>query len=248
MLTTWHTTWGVEVVATALAALYLRNALHVTGWPVIRTVSAIGALAVVVVTVDSGLGAAVSRSFAVGVVVQLLLSSVVPPLWVAGRPGELLRRGWSERVSAALDRLRAVVRAATAAPTVLVVYALVVVLTRLTAFPVAVATNPVLGVLEQLLWLGAGLMVFSTALGAHRAAAGLLLLTGAAAVTTAGGLVLAAVPAVLVPAFSPDDVHRGGTILWAAGGGLVLVIVAALGCRWAMDRPSRARSGRCPVH
>jgi hypothetical protein len=74
------------------------------------------------------------------------------------------------------------------------------------------------------------------------------LLGGAAAVTTAVGLVLAAIPAVLVPTFSPDDVHRGGTILWAAGDGLLLVVAAAVGCRWVARRPSRRRPRPCPVH
>jgi cytochrome c oxidase assembly factor CtaG len=250
VLTTWHTTWGAEVVVTALAAFYLRATLHAVGWPVLRTVSAMAALAVVVVTVDSGLGTGASHSVAVGVVAQLLLCSAAVPLWVAGRPVELLRRGSSERVAAALDRVRdaGVVRVLTSVPAVLVLYALVLVLTRLTAFPVAVASSPPLGVLEQLGWLGAGLLVFGTTLDRSRGPAGLLVLIGAAAVTTAVGLVLAAVPAVLVPVFSPDDVHRGGTILWAAGDGLLLAVAVAVGCRWVAHRPSRGRSRPCPVH
>jgi cytochrome c oxidase assembly factor CtaG len=250
VLTTWHTTWGAEVVVTALAAFYLRATLHAGGWPVLRTVSAMAALAVVVVTVDSGLGTGASHSVAVGVVAQLLLSSVAVPLWVAGRPVELLRRGSSARVWAALDRVRdaAVVRVLTSAPVVVVLYALVLVLTRLTAFPVAVASSPPLGVLEQLGWLGAGLLVFGTALDRSRDPAGLLVLIGAAVATTAVGLVLAAVPPVLVPVFSPDDVHRGGTILWAAGDGLLLAVAVAVGCRWVARRTSRGRCRPCPVH
>lgn len=250
VLTTWHTTWGAEVVVTALAAFYLRTTLHAGGWPAIRTVSAMAALAVVVVTVDSGVGVGASRSVAVGVAAQLLLTSVAVPLWVAGRPLELLRRGCSARVSATLDRVRkaAAIRVLTSPPAVLVIYAVVLVLTRLTAFPVAAATSPALGVLEQIAWPAAGLLVFGTALAPARGPVGLLVLGGAAAVTAAVGLVLAGVPAVLLPAFSPDEVHRGGTTLWVAGDGLLLVVAAALGCRCVARRPSREHPRHRPVH
>jgi cytochrome c oxidase assembly factor CtaG len=244
LLTTWHTTWVVEIVLTALAALYLRTALHVRGWPVIRTVSAMAALAVVVVTVDTGIGVSAPRSFSVGVVMQLLLTVVVPALWVAGRPLTLLRRGSSEHTAAVLDRLRgsAVVRALTSPPTVLVVFALVVVLSRLTALPVAVAASPTLQVLEQLLFLGSGLLFLHTALGLDRSperpapTLRILLVIAAAGATVGVGGVLATTAPTLGPTFSPDDVHRGATILWAAGGGLLLVLAAALGGRWAAGR------------
>ncbi len=244
VLTTWHTTWGAEVVATALAALYLRTALHLGGWPVHRTVSSVGALAVAVATIDSGVSIDAPRSFSVGVVMQLLLMVVVPALWVSGRPLTLLRRGSAERTAAVLDRLRdsAVGRALTSPPTVLVVFALVVGLTRLTAFPVAVAASPALQVLEQLLYLGSGLLFLHTALGLDRSperpapTLRILLLVAAAGVTVVVGGVLATAAVTPGPTFSPDDVHEGGTILWAAGGGLLLVLAAALGCRWAAGR------------
>lgn len=173
--TTWHTTWGVELVVTALAALYLRTALRLRGWPVRRTVSALAALAVVVVTVDSGLDAGPAGR----VVPQLLFLVAVPALWLAGRPLELLRRDAPARTAAALDRLRGhgVVRLLAAPPTVLVALALVVVLT--------LATSRVPGARAQVLALGAGLLFFSTALAPARSCASriVLLVLGAVVVT-----------------------------------------------------------------
>ncbi|MCD2193741.1 cytochrome c oxidase assembly protein [Actinomycetospora endophytica] len=230
LLTTWRTTWGAELVVTALAALYLRSVLHVGGWPLIRTVSAMAALVAAVVAVDSGVGIRAPRSFAVGVVLQLLLTVVVPALWVAGRPVELVRRGCSERTASRLDQLGRIARTVAGPAVALVVYALVVVLTRLTTFPVAVAASPVLSVLQQLVWLGAGLLFFRAAL-APSYTVRFSLLTAATVVTIAVGGILASSSAGSAPTFAPDDVHRGGTILWAAGGGLLVVITAALGVR-----------------
>lgn len=249
VLGTWRTTWGAELAVTALAALYLRTALRVGGWPVARTVSSSGALAVVVVAVDSGVGVYAPTTFAVRVVMHLALLVVVPALWVAGRPLELLRHGGSARLSAVLDRLRggAVSRALTWPPAALVLWALVVVLTHLTAFPVAVATEPAAAVLDPLLCLGAGLLLLHTALGLDRCperpsyAVRFSLLLLAAGVLTAVGVVLAAAPAAVLPGLAPDDVRRGGTILGAAGDGLLVLIMLALGHRWVGGRAALAR-------
>jgi cytochrome c oxidase assembly factor CtaG len=239
LLTTWRTTWAVEVVLTALAALYLRTVVHIGAWPVIRMVSAMGALVVAVVTVDSGIGILAPTSFPVGVVMQLLLTTVVPALWVAGRPGELLRRGASARTVAAVDQLRDGLpgRILACPPTGPVLYTLVLALTRLTAFPVAVATSPVLRVVGPLLWLVAGLVLFHRTPGSTRASptGRFLVLLAATAVTVAAGGVLRAWPEKLLPAFGSDEVRQGGTILAAAGGGLMLVIAAAVGVRAFRD-------------
>ncbi len=244
LLTTWHTTWGVEIVLTALAALYLRTALHARGRPVIRTVSAMAALGVVVVTVDSGIGLSAPRSFPVGVVSQLLLTIVVPALWVAGRPLELLRRGSSARVTSVLDRTRdsAAARMLTAPLTALVVFTSATVLTRLTAFPAVVATSPALQVGEPLLWLGAGLLLFHTAVPLERPsrAPGLLLLVLATGVVAVVGGVLTA--SDLVSGAPAEDVHLGGTIMWAGGGALMVVILAVSGSPWVSGRPRSVRT------
>ena len=245
VFTTWRTTWGAEIVVTALAALYLRAALQVPGWPVVRTVSALGALAVAIVTVDSGIGLHAPRSFPVDVLMQLLLIVAVPALWVAGRPLELLERASSERVSAALHRFRhgAAARTLTAPPTVLALSTLVVVLTHLIAVPVAVV---------QLLCLGAGLLFLHTALGLDRrsghlrAAPRFLLMLAWIGVNTAVGLALVVAPTALVPIFPPGDVRLGGAMTCVIGDGAMLMIMAAMAA--SSRRAARlSEPGRCPV-
>jgi putative copper resistance protein D len=250
VLGTWHATWPAEVAVTALATLYLRTVLRVGGWPVLRTVSALAALAVAVVAVDSGVRVDAPRSFAVHAVLALLLMVVVPALWVAGRPIELLRRGSSERVSAALDRLRRnpVARVATFPVTVLVVYALVVALTHLAPVRGAVAASPAVAVLEQLVFLGAGLLFFAAALGHPSPAVRSGLLLAAAAIGTVVG-VLATTSGALTSTSTPDDVRLGGTILWAGGDAVLLLIMVVVGFRWLADRSARGvdAAPHCPV-
>lgn len=250
VLGTWHATWPAEVAVTALAALYLRTVLRVGGWPVLRTVSALSALAVVVVAVDSGIRTFAPRSSAVHAVLILLLLVVVPALWVAGRPIELLGRGSSERASATLARWRRgrVARVGTFPVTVLVGYALVVALTHLAPVRGAVAASPAVAVLEQLVFLGAGLLFFAAALGHPSPAVRSGLLLAAAAVGTVVG-VLARTSGALMSTSAPDDVRLGGTILWAGGDAVLLLIMVVVGFRWLADRSARGADAapHCPV-
>lgn len=238
VLTTWRTTWAAEVAVTAIAALYLRTALRVGGWPVARTVAFVAALAVAIVTVDSGITTYAPRSYSVHAVMILLLAIVVPALWVAGRPLELLARGGSERAATRLDRVRGslVVRTLTAAPTVLLVYTAVVVSTGLADIP---------EVLDEPIALAAGMLFFHTALGLDRRperpsfGLRLLLVLGAAGVGTVVGTLLMSAPATLLPAFRVEDVHLGGAITLTIGGALLTVIMVSLGWRWVTSRSMR---------
>ncbi len=251
VLTTWEVAWGVDVVLVVLGALYLTGAVWHGSWPVRRTASFLGALAAAALTWNSGIAVFGHGAFAVHMVMHLMLIMVVPALWVAGHPLELLRHhlrgGAARRFDAAAASRMA--RGVTFPATVLVVYAAVIVLTHLTGFMEAMATSMALHHTEQALYLVAGLLFFHTAIGVdvlpHRPAyfARFVLMLIAMGVDTLVGVVLMLVPASMFPAYDLEGVHLGGAIMWVGGDGLMMVIMVLLGRLWVSDPSGRVDFG-----
>jgi putative copper resistance protein D len=190
-------------------------------------------------------------AFAVHMVMHLMLIMVVPALWVAGHPLELLRDQLGgtarERFDAVVDSR--VVRGLTFPATVLVVYAAVIVLTHLTGFMQAMASSMALHHTEQALYLVAGLLFFHTAIGVdvlpRRPAyfARFVLMLIAMGVDTLVGVVLMLAPASMFPAYDLEGVHLGGAIMWVGGDGLMMVIMVLLGRMWVSDPSGRVDFG-----
>ena len=251
VFTTWEPAWGVDAVLVVLGALYQTGALRHGGWPVRRTASFVAALAGAVLTWNSGIAVFGHGAFAVHMVMHLMLIMVIPALWVAAHPLELLRhhlRGGAARaVDAALGGR--VARAVTFPATVLVVYALVIVLTHLTGFMEAMAGSMALHHGEQALYLAAGLLFFHTAIGVdvlpHRPAyfARFVLMLIAMGVDTLAGIVLMLAPATMFPAYDLEGVHLGGAIMWVGGDGLMMLIMVLLGRLWISDPSGRVDFG-----
>jgi putative copper resistance protein D len=251
VLTTWEPSWGVDAVLLVLGALYLAGALRHGVWPVRRTASFLAALASAVLTWNSGIAVFGHGAFAVHMVMHLMLIMVIPAFWVAGHPLELLRhhlRGGPARAFDAAVGGR-VARAVTLPATVLVVYALVIVLTHLTGFMEAMAGSMALHDGEQVLYLLAGLLFFHTAIGVdllpHRPAyfARFVLMLVAMGVDTLTGVVLMLAPATMFPAYDLEGVHLGGAIMWVGGDGLMMLIMVLLGRLWVSDPSGRVDFG-----
>lgn len=252
VLTTWRPSWGVDLLLLVLLAAYLVAArCGPDRWPVHRTASFVGALAGLVLTFDSGVDVFGHGSFAVHMVMHLLLIMVVPALWVGGHPLELARRGLHGRAAARWDAARdsRAARALTFPLTVLGAYALVVVLTHLTGFMEAMAASPPLHRVEQVLYLAAGLLFFSTALGVDAGPTRpsyfmrFVLMLVAMGVDTLVGVVLMLSPRSPFPSYLADDVHLGGALMWVAGDGLMMLIMVLLGRLWVSDTTARVDFG-----
>lgn len=244
LLTTWRPSWVVDAVVVVAAVAYAvgvrRAARAGRRWPVARAAAFAAALVGLVLTFDAGIAVYGHTSFGVHMVMHLMLIMVVPALWVAGGPLELARRVGSPRT-------RALVASATESrigrgvfhpATVLVVYALVVLLTHLTTFMQAMADSVALHHLEQALYLGAGLLFFATALGADATPSQpsfpgrLALMMLAMGVDTLVGVVLLMAPRSPFPAYELGDVRIGGALMWAGGDALMMLLIVVLARFW----------------
>lgn len=251
VLTTWSPAWGVNVVLLVLAVLYVVAARRHGAWPARRTASFLAALAGAVVTWNSGIAVFGHAAFAVHMVMHLMLIMVVPAFWVAAHPLELLRSALPERAGAhfdaALDSRAS--RALFFPGTVLVFYALVVVLTHLTSFMEAMAGSMALHYSEQALYLVAGVLFFHVAIGVdllpNRPAyfVRYVLMALAMGVDTLVGVVLMQAPATMFPSYDLEGVHLGGALMWVVGDGLMMVIMVLLGRLWVSDASARVDFG-----
>ncbi|MHC1559110.1 cytochrome c oxidase assembly protein [Actinomycetospora sp. C-140] len=252
LLTTWQPSWAVDAVVLVAAVAYgagVRRAGRAEiPWPRGRTVAFAAALVGLVLTFDSGIAVGSHASFGVHMVMHLMLIMVVPALWVAGGPAELLRLAGPPRGRAAVESFNAsrVGRGMFHPATVLVVYGLVVALTHLTGFMQAMADSMALHHLEQALYLGAGLLFFATALGADATPSRpsflgrFALMMLAMGVDTLVGLVLLLSPRSPFPAYELTDVRVGGALMWAGGDALMMLVIVVLARWWVRS------SGRGP--
>ncbi|MEJ2869316.1 cytochrome c oxidase assembly protein [Actinomycetospora sp. OC33-EN08] len=251
VFTTWSPAWGVNVVLLVLVVLYLGAARRHGAWPVRRTVSFLAAIASAVVTWNSGIAVFGHAAFAVHMVMHLMLIMVVPAFWVAAHPLELLRACLPDRAGARFDAVldSRASRALFFPGTVLVVYALVVVLTHLTGFMEAMASSMALHYSEQALYLVAGVLFFHVAIGVdllpNRPAyfVRYVLMAVAMGVDTLVGVVLMQAPATMFPSYDLEGVHLGGALMWVGGDGLMMVIMVLLGRLWVSDSSAKVDFG-----
>lgn len=251
VLTTWSPAWGVNAALLVLGVLYLVGASRHGAWPRRRTVSMLAALACAVVTWNSGIAVFGHAAFAVHMVMHLMLIMVVPAFWVAAHPLALLRSSLRGRAAAGFDAAleSRTARAVFFPGTVLVFYALVVVLTHLTGFMETMASSMALHYSEQALYLVAGLLFFHVAIGVdaipRRPAyfSRYVLMAFAMGVDTLVGVVLMQAPASMFPSYDLEGVHLGGALMWVVGDGLMMVIMVMLGRLWVSDTSAKIDFG-----
>lgn len=242
--TGWSAPPAVIAEAAIGAGLYLGAVRRVRApWPVRRTLSFLGGIAVIVIALASGIDAQDDVLLSDHMIQHLLLVEAAPLLLLAGRPGLLALRaapgGARQRLLLALDRLRP----ATQPLSCLVIFSVIVLATHLPGFYDATLAHPWLHDIEHALYIVAGLFMWWPVLDAdplarHR-------LNG---LSRLAYVIAAMMPMSLLGAFLSRDVHLmyapyalvdrlvgispirdqqlGGTLMWVVGS--MLMVAAGL--------------------
>ena len=250
-VSTWQPAPVTGAVAVIAAGLYLYRAYRTLpqqgeGWPVWRTVSFLGALVVLAVTVQSSIDVYGHDLFWLHMIEHLLLIMVVPVLVILGQPIRLLATG-NEHV-ARLLRTRAL-SIITFPLLALAAYAAVLVGTHLTGFMPAMLTDRWLHELEILLYLGSGYLFFLPLLAHEPLARQLsyplrvgLLFLGMTADTVVGVLLMMTTRPQ--GAYLLSDIHTGGGIMWVVGDGLMFAVSVLVVAQWMHDTERQNDTGQ----
>ncbi|HET9255822.1 MAG TPA: cytochrome c oxidase assembly protein [Pseudonocardiaceae bacterium] len=251
------TTWTSAPIADVLAALgvagyliavFRRARRRQSRWPPRATLSWLAGIAVLLVSVHSGVEVYGHTLLWVHMIQHLLLIMVVPVLLIWGQPLRLA--GWTPGSGLARWLTFPVFTAG--------LYTAVLVITHLTGFPEAMATRPGVHLLEQFLYLVSGYLLFWPLAGAEASpwpiphivrfallafAMGADTLVGVALMLT--GHPLAPSTALMRPGWGPtplEDQNWSGAIMWVAGDGLMMLLMLAVVAQWSATG-SRARLG-----
>jgi cytochrome c oxidase assembly factor CtaG len=260
----WSFSPSVVVSLGAAGVLYLVAAARAAGrWPWRRTLSFLAGLACLLVALQSGIDAYDDRLLSVHMVQHMLILLLAPLLLHGGRPVVLAlsalppaRRGRPARV---LARTRPFTTPAVA----LVVFGAAIVFTHLPAFYDAAVRHDSIHYGEHLLYLLAGLLMWSPLVDGDPAPRYRLSGLG-----RLGYLIVAMLPMALVgaylnryaslayPAYGPpahvlgmsalNDQAQAGAIMWVVGNSIMVAVglCAALEAMVAEERRLLAREGR----
>lgn len=253
-ISTWHLTPVTDAVLVVSAALYVYRAhrvlpRHGIRWPVGRTVSFVGALAVLAVTVQSSIDLYGHAFFWLHMIQHLLLIMVVPVLFILGQPIRLLTESTdlvSERCSRAL--VSRAVSVLTFPLLALAAYAAVLVGTHLTGFMQTMQTHMWLHELEIVLYLGSGYLFFLPLLSHEPLRRELsyplrvfLLFLGMTVDTVVGVMLMMTATRT---AFPLSDIHTGGGIMWVVGDGLMFAVTVLVVAQWMRDTERQNDTGK----
>lgn len=231
----WQPAWGVDVAAVLVGLAYVSAAARAPRWPWWRTTSFLGGLALVVVALQSGIGAFDDRLLSDHMVQHLLLLSVAPPLLLAGRPLMLVVRGGPRPARAPAARGLRRLSSLTHPFVCLGVFYAVVLGTHVPGVYDAAVSHPTLHECEHGVYLVAGTAVWWPMVDGDPAAARRLSGLGRLAYVTAAMLPMTAVgvylyraPSLFYPAYAGParglgvsalaDQALAGSIMWVAGG------------------------------
>ena len=241
---------GVLAVAVALAVAYLVLARRVPGWPMARTASFLGGLAVVVIVTNSGIEAYGHVLEWVHMIEHLALIMVAPVLLAIGSPLQLVP-GLRPVLA------RPVVSWLTSPAAAAILYTVAVVGVHLTGIMDRAMTDPGVHVAEELTYLVSGYLLFQLVFGQWP---GPWQLTGAGRMTllalitpvdTIVGVVL--LQTGTVEGGLPDAPHghprpdwalsaaadtvAAGTTMWIGGTGIMAGLMLFVGLVWLHGRP-----------
>jgi putative copper resistance protein D len=258
---TWHTavtTWTSAPIVDVLAAIAVVGYLTAVarraragkpGWPLYATASWLAGVAVLLLSMHSSIEVYGHTLLWVHMIQHLLLIMVVPVLLIWGQPVRLI---WGAPPA---NRL---VRWLTFPVFTVGFYTAVLVITHLTGFPEAMATQSGVHQLEQALYLVSGYLLFWPLVGGEASpwpvphivrfallafAMGADTLVGVALMLT--GHPLAPSTGLMRPGWGPtllEDQNWAGAIMWVGGDGLMMVLMLIVVAQWSAAG-SRARLG-----
>ena len=231
---------AVLAVAGYLTAVFRRARTSEPRWPLRATASWLAGVAVLLVSVHSSIEVYGHALLWVHMIQHLLLIMVVPVLLIWGQPVRLvLRRVPGGRLA----------RWLTFPVVTLGFYTAVLVITHLTGFPEAMATQPGMHYLEQVLYLVSGYLLFWPLVGSevspwpipHIVRFALLGLAMGADTLVGVALMLTAHPlapstALMRPGWGPsllEDQNWSGAIMWVGGDGLMMLLMLAVVAQWS---------------
>jgi cytochrome c oxidase assembly factor CtaG len=254
--------WDLEPVLTAAlagsAAGYVAAARRAAGWHAGATASFLAGILVLAVALESGLHAEGEALLSVHMVQHLLLTLVVPPLLVLGRPLAVLLRGGPVAARRPLaDLVRARPAAVLGHPlTALGLFCAVLVATHAPAFYDAALRHQGLHDLEHVLYLASALVFWQVVLAPepHPHAASpivrMLLVLAAMVPMAVVGVGLLVPTSVVYPTYARTapahgvaalaDQQEGGSIMWLWGT-LALAVAVMVAGWWAVVREHRRR-------
>ncbi|MGU3291437.1 cytochrome c oxidase assembly protein [Williamsia sp. M5A3_1d] len=263
LLTDWTSTpvwWAVMVVATAAYLLGVQRSRRAgVVWPWARTAAWVGAMALLVVTLNSSAAAFAHHLFWMHMITHLLLIMVIPLLLVSAQPVRLAMES-SGPVGA--GRVRAVMthritRFFTSPAFSVPVYAAVLVGTHLTGFQQAMSEHMWIHDGEMVLYLVSGYLLLLPTIGGEFSGHDLshpvrfVTLLIAMGPDTLVGIVLMLTDRPLAPAYGesrlgwgPDalaDQNIAGAIMWFGGDGLMMLLLVLVAGQWI-----RAETHRTP--
>jgi len=266
---TWFSVWTLEPVGTAIAAVLavgyllalLAHGRSGTRWPALHSWSFAAGVALLVISVDSAIGAYSHALFWMHMIQHLLLITVVPALLVMGHPIRLLdESGHAGRRLVGALRGNWVFSVLSNPVVALAFYTVVLVGTHLTGYMQAMTQHMALHSLEVALYLLSGYLFLLTLLvhepirwnPPYPARLGLLFVS---MIVDAGvGIALMMADTDPFPGFAAmrdgwgpaalDDIHTGGAVMWVAGDGLMMTAIIALAARWITDTERQNDMGR----
>lgn len=237
---------ALALILAATASAYLVAARRAPRWRAAPTIAFLTGLALLAAALLSPLHGESERLLSAHMVQHLLLTLIVPPLLVVGRPAALMLRGGPEPARRPLASLLRRAAPLGHPALALAVFAAVLVGTHAPAFYDAALRHGALHDLEHLLYLGAALLFWQVVLAPapHPRAASpvvrMLLVVAAMLPMAVVGVGLLIPDHVVYPAYGHDlaDQRRGGSIMWLWGTLVLAVALLAAGW-WAVVREHR---------
>ena len=243
-----------------LAAAYLTGARRTPGWSPRATTAFLAGIAALAVTLESPLHSRGEELLSVHMVQHLLLTLVVPPLLVLGRPLALALRGGPRRTRRPIaDLLRSrTVRALTHPAVAFAVFAAVLVGTHAPAFYDLALRDEAVHDVEHALYFYSALLFWQVVLApephphASSPIVRMLLLLGAMLPTAVVGVGLLTAGHVVYPTYAlraaghgaaMADQRTGGSIMWLWGTLGLAVAVLTAGW-WGVVREERRALAR----
>ncbi len=266
VLTQWQAAPVVTVSVVVLAGLYLWGVVRVARqhparpWPRWRTALFLTGLAVIVISLQSGIGTYDDVLFWDHMVQHLLLIMVAPPLLIFGQPLTLLLHASRNPLHTSVKRiLRSRVASFLTWPVFgFAAYAAAIVVLHLTAAANLIARNDVAHDAEHVVFLVVGYLFFLPIIGSEPIRwrlsypTKLILLFLIMPVDTFTGLVLGygnrGTPGLPVGARPPwagtatADLHAGGAAMWVGGDALMFAMMMVVFLMWSTDSRAETRT------